>query len=95
MRGADEVPSECILFDVSTALVTTSMLQTQENDEAFPWSIYGCLKIELQFLPPKVYSLKLLLQNSLNLLRCSIVCSDLPPYPAMDTVNLPLCTIFT
>lgn len=41
MRGAGEALSEC-MFDMSTAMATTSLPQTHENAKGLPWSVYGC-----------------------------------------------------
>lgn len=41
MRGAGDALREC-MFDMSTAVATTSMPQTHEIAKGLPGSVYGC-----------------------------------------------------
>lgn len=41
MRGAGDALSER-MFDMSTAMTTTSMPQPHEIAKGLPWSVYGC-----------------------------------------------------
>lgn len=105
VRGAGDTLREC-MFNMRTAMATTSMPQTHENAKGLPWSVCGCWyhvhKECTQRLPPGVYSLKLLLHRGATTPAAQIS-SNCPLvllyaitslFIQLCVVSLPLCSLF-